>query len=360
MGRDWDTTPQTPNMFEQRVTGHGPNMFEQRFPGPPPTQPWSGYQSQPTPSFGPGQYVTMQDTGRQEYEPDLPMQTPNSAQPFFSPMGQTPLGSPISVAPYGSVFDNQPVSRQNSAGPSAYLSRQPSTNAGTLEPPEAHYVDLSRSSVTPFQAQQYEEISRRLNVPPPAALPAVAEHPVIDELPVEHIVAQSEPSLEVHAVTSDEVQATTKSPFADPEGRDSPMVTPGALPDPEDGDNTSIDGFPQPPSPTFTTSSRINSTPPVLPEIQVQQRAFSPTVMEFPLVPGASRPAPAPSPLASSHTPPTPPASAHIADKPVQLNTIQVHAESANQSRPQRDELAVNRPDTVYTLYDDEDAYGGI
>ena len=76
--------------------------------------------------------------------------------------------------------------------------------------------------------------------------------------------------------------------------------------------------------------------------------------MEFTLAPGATRPAPAPSPLASSYTLPTQPADAHIANK-----APQTLAETALQPRLQRDEPA-KRPDTVYTMYDDEDAYGGI
>lgn len=137
------------------------------------------------------------------------------------------------------------------------------------------------------------------------------------------------------------------------------MVTLNALPDGED--DMAFDGFPQPPSPAFSSSTRITSTPPVLPEIHIQQRAFSPVSMEFPLVPNPSRPAPAPSPLASSYTLPAPPADAHITDKPAQQPKISqmVVDSAAAQLRPQKDE-PTKRPDTVYTMYDDEDAYGGI
>ncbi|KAJ3476651.1 hypothetical protein NLI96_g11012 [Meripilus lineatus] len=365
MDRSWENSaPQTP-MFEQRMPGPPPpNMFEQRFAGPPPSQPWNGYQAQGSPSFAPGQYVTMHDTGRRDFEQDLSLQTPNSAQPFFAPMGQSPIGSPVSVAPYGSVYDNQPspVQRQNSLGPNAYLSRQPSSNNGTLEPPEAHYVDLNRSSVTPFQAQQYEEISRRLNAPPPTSFSTLPEKPLpLAEEHVEPVVAHSGVSVDDHAITTDEPQDYGKSPFADPEGQDTPLATPRALPDFDD-DDASITGFPVPPSPAFSTSTRITSTPPVLPEIQ-SQRGFSPVSMEFPLIPN-SRATPIPSPLASSYTLPTTPASAHIADKPIQQPAasapIPLNVEPAtNSTRPQR-EAASARPDTVYTMYDDEDAYGGI
>ena len=65
------------------------------------------------------------------------------------------------------------VARQPSNA--AFLARQPSVAAAAAvaaaraaavvspEDNDSHYVDLSRSSVTPFQAAQYADISRRLN-----------------------------------------------------------------------------------------------------------------------------------------------------------------------------------------------------
>lgn len=57
--------------------------------------------------------------------------------------------------------DHSHLTRQPSSA--AYLSRQPSA-AGYPIPndPQAHYVNLDRSSVTPFQAAQYADISRQL------------------------------------------------------------------------------------------------------------------------------------------------------------------------------------------------------
>ncbi|KAG1771104.1 hypothetical protein EV702DRAFT_1138014 [Suillus placidus] len=64
-------------------------------------------------------------------------------------MAHAPLGDP-------SHLTRQPSS-------AAYLSRQPSAPGYPIpNDPQAHYVNLNRSSVTPFQAAQYADISRQL------------------------------------------------------------------------------------------------------------------------------------------------------------------------------------------------------
>ncbi|KIJ65441.1 hypothetical protein HYDPIDRAFT_27447 [Hydnomerulius pinastri MD-312] len=73
--------------------------------------------------------------------------------------GQPPMG-------YAGYNGPSQLARQPSSA--AYLNRQPSAAAAYGAPPApldpgAHYVDLSRSSVTPFQAAQYADISRHLN-----------------------------------------------------------------------------------------------------------------------------------------------------------------------------------------------------
>ncbi|KAF8840396.1 hypothetical protein BDN67DRAFT_648220 [Paxillus ammoniavirescens] len=71
---------------------------------------------------------------------------------------------------YSGYNDPRQLSRQPSNG--AYLTRQP-TIAPAYGPspvpvdPNAHYVDLSRSSVTPYQATQYADISRHLGTSDP-------------------------------------------------------------------------------------------------------------------------------------------------------------------------------------------------
>ncbi|KAG1735939.1 uncharacterized protein EDB91DRAFT_1238167 [Suillus paluster] len=59
---------------------------------------------------------------------------------------------------YAPHDDHSQLARQPSNA--TYLSRQPAT-AG-YDDPQAHYVNLNRSSVTPFQAAQYADISRQL------------------------------------------------------------------------------------------------------------------------------------------------------------------------------------------------------
>jgi len=194
----------------------------------------SGYNS---PGFQPGQVLS-----------------PHSATPFYSPYGE-PMSVPPS--PIGNPYDNRgDLSRQPSQA--TYLSRQPST-ANNLIPTGdgSHYVDLSRSSVTPFQAEQYEEIHRRLDAP---AMGAVSEE------------GHHEPN---------------QSPFNDPAAHHG--ITP--------------------PSP-----ARINSVPPSLPAFSATP--MSPVNVEF--QGGAKGPsAPAPAYVPTNN----------------------------------------KRPDTVYTLYDDDDAY---
>jgi hypothetical protein len=71
---------------------------------------------------------------------------------------------------YSGYNDPRQPSRQPSNG--AYLTRQPTiapAYGSSLAPvdPNAHYVDLSRSSVTPYQATQYADISRHLGTSDP-------------------------------------------------------------------------------------------------------------------------------------------------------------------------------------------------
>ena len=77
----------------------------------------------------------------------------------------------------------------------AYLTRQPSSAVGYVPPtappgtfdPNAHYIDLNRSSISPYQAAQYADISRQLSTAqasressalPDAPLPSPFDDPV--------------------------------------------------------------------------------------------------------------------------------------------------------------------------------------
>ena len=181
--------------------------------------------------------------------------TPN---PFYNPYGESPMASPVTPAPYNQA-SNSHGDLAYQPHP-AYISRQPSSSPPSspagYNGNDAHYVNLDRSSVTPFQASQYEEISRQLEVP----APSFASRPVADE------------------------GSYHNSPFVDP-------ITP--------------------PSP-----ARVAPEPPSLPS------AGPMSPVEF----------------NSAIKPVTP--SAQTADIPAAL--------------------VPKRPDTVYTLYDNDDAYGGI
>jgi hypothetical protein len=214
---------------------------------------------------------------------------PGHAIPHHQPYGDPYTGSPMSApmsppmhVSYGGVGAEQ--------SQSAYLSRQPPANGPAPVDNNAHYVDLSRSTVTPFQAAQYEEIHRHLNIPPPApVLGSLAE----DEYPREEPTPKG------------------PSPFADPSG--------DVLP---------------PPSPVHSNRSRVDSSPPKLPELN-------------PLM----------SPVYSLH-----PAPAEVPNKQTEASTanLPVAPAPAYVARPNPTTPNQKRPDTVCTIYDDEDAYGGI
>ncbi|KIP04910.1 hypothetical protein PHLGIDRAFT_120269 [Phlebiopsis gigantea 11061_1 CR5-6] len=365
-------------------------------------QDYHGYSNHD--SFNPGQVVAMPP---QAWSPVGPG-TPHSGQPFFHPMGDTPVGSPISPGPYDSAYNAQgqlvrqpsaganaflerhgsngaemvlnrqpssgphaafnrqpslgphtafnrqpspgpPVAfnRQPSPGPGAALNREPSTQSPYLTrqspsaaaqidpPPEAHYVDLNRSSVSPFQAAQYVEIANHLQAEPPAPLPTPMVAAAADE------IFMKEDQL-MPSVTTPRPLNVSAGRLASPTQRNGP--SPFADPAHEDFGGMHVDDLPAPPSPAYSSMSRVDSSPPKLPELAVQERAFSPVTMDFPMSPPGHQES---SPLAAPPTDfPVTPSEAHFADVPP---TPRV-----------RDTPSVPRPDTTYTVYDDDDAYGGI
>lgn len=251
--------PRPPTMIERRmnstpVSGMGSNNY-----GPAPIH--GGYNEYSVgynqPGFVPGQFI-----------------------PHRQPYADHPLPAPPMSPPMSANHGDFGVEHSQSA----YLSRQPPTNGPAPAANSGHYVDLSRSSVTPFQAAQYEEIQRRLNMPPP--------EPVLGSLAEEEYPKQ-------------EPTPKGPSPFADP----------------------SEDMLP-PPSPVHSNRSRIDSVPPRLPELN------PPMSPVYALHPGQQ-------PEVSAANLPATPAPAHMS---------RLNPSAQNQKRP----------DTVYTIYDDEDAYGGI
>lgn len=260
--------PRPPTMIERRMNSTPVSNISSNNYGSSPA--YGGHNDYSAgynhPGFAPGQVI-----------PHHPYADPRFPSSPMSP----PMSPPMSInqTDFGG---EQPQS--------AYLSRQPSSNGSTPMDNSGRYVDLSRSSVTPFQAAQYEEIHRHLNIPPPA--------PVLGSL-AEEEYPPKEPT------------PKGPSPFADP----------------------SEDILP-PPSPVHSNRTRIDSNPPRLPELNPP---MSPVY--------ALRPVPPEVP--SKQTEPT---TADLPAVPTPAHTTRPNPSTPNQKRP----------DTVYTIYDDEDAYAGI
>ena len=343
-----------PTMIEQRLA-NAPVSYS---PAPMQSHPYNNYPSYN--SFSPGQVVTPT--------------TMNSANPFFSQYSESPMASPVTSVPaYDSAYDAQgnPISRHPSVSSTAVLSRHTSAASNKPLPDpagDAQYVDMSRSSVTPFQAQQYAEISRRLNTTPPQALPlgAVAEeydqgHEVAIPVPVAKEVEPLElqPQMSFDEGQRLTVQPTPRensfpeSPFADP--------TMAAEQRQHIPQRDSGDSFLQAPEPAFAKENerereRITSIPPTLPDIQIEQRPFSPVTIDFPAVPSSVHATP--SPFSTSFSIPSPPPNAHFTENQNRAPSPVTEAPPA--ARAPAVTPISKRPDTVYTLYDEEDAYGGI
>ena len=305
-----------------------------------------GYEVQ-QPSFAPGQVFPM---GQQ-----LAVNTntpPSTGNPFATPINETPM-TPNS-APMDGPYEQAALMRKSSQTLNhPYVTRGPN-GSGELAPPEAEYVDLSRSSVTPFQAAQYAEISRRLNTSPPLpmatpVLATVAEAMASEQPPVPK--TSNTPPLDVGqnvavgnlAARLPDEHTLPESPFADPHNTRTSAVDPD-------------EGMPQPPSPTYSSASRVNSNPPILPEIHVPQRAFSPMGYDGANV--TASPRVGPSPLANTVSVPQ---GAHLSVHHAQYadvpTTPTVESGAHSPVTPRANAPQVVRPDTMYS---DDDAYAGI
>ncbi|KAF9027347.1 hypothetical protein BDZ89DRAFT_1113483 [Hymenopellis radicata] len=238
-----------------------------------------------------------------QYSPSVTSSNINSANPLFAP------------AMYGHNQYSPSLRTAHTSGPVQYATYPAVPASSTREEPlpTSDYVDVERSSVTPFQAAQYVEISKRINSDPPRGLdtPAVEQymHHRNDSLP----------------------PVPPKDPFDDPS---SPVKSGSHHPSTSTASSEVMPhgelDFPVPPSPAQTTSSRyrIDSMPPSLPEIKMDPH-HSVSSYNFPrdstLMSTGPKKDIAPSPLANSL--------------------------SATEPEPKP------RPETVYDM---EDAYGGI
>lgn len=280
--------------------------------------------------------------------------SPHTAQPFLpndhmaTPGGYNPepMHSPISatVAPYDSAY-NQPAgyaadagsamaaahaaaaypsmgpTRRNSGGsqhandpqtPGTQYANYPGVDAnGSPRNSATDYLELSRSSVTPFQAAQYKIISNNIGAPVPQGLST----PIVEE----HMNSMSSPFDDDHAMPS--------------------------------------------PPPPVATSPRIASNPPMLPEISrmsgmpgADRSAFEP-VTPSPMAQEsfAVHQSAAPENLNVQQTFPMTPSADHSTFSHEQQQSQNIPrpppaAASAEQTQKKR-------PDTVY---DETDAYGGF
>ncbi|KAF5361775.1 hypothetical protein D9756_002169 [Leucocoprinus leucothites] len=306
--------------------GHGvPNQFQD-----------------PHPSYSPGHV----------FNSNLPSPTVTSAPTFVTapaiPYGQNPLAPAPLSSPYEQSVASVPVlTRQPSnnstereilaqspstiVAPYPTLTRQPTVR--TTQVPADDYVDLSRSSVSPFQAAQYAEISRRLNSPPvpdatsptivspaqiyatqqkdlppvspagspfsdpeppsPASTQSIKDTPASESVatpiftPIPQLASPSPSAVSAEPVPA--VQASASPPPSAVSAEPVPAVQASASPPPStlnvqpmhlsahstDSITPEELEFPVPPSPTVSYSSRYRSDtlPPTLPEIKLHERS---------------------------------------------------------------------------------------
>ncbi|KAH9930242.1 uncharacterized protein B0H18DRAFT_953178 [Fomitopsis serialis] len=326
------------------------------------------------PSNGAAQYLNRQPSMGNMRNVSEPT-TPDAALTRQASMGAV---SVLSRQP--SVGAEQALNRQPSMG--AMLSRQPTDIAKASlyrQPsdlvtdilnrqrsgqqqgeqrvgPDAHYVDLSRSSVTPFQEQQYTEISRSLNIAPPGA--------------------QTYPDEKAGARPPPAPKEDVASPFADPEDDEQELTIPGhphviEFPmTPQTGESFGTLPSPgryaaAPPTPKYEATlqspaygiDRVPSTPPILPEIYLQERAFSPVSdTNYPNAPVSAQPSESfdlPSPLPQAHFGDGAKPGSPTAARPPSPGKL------APTSAARAEVSGVKRPDTVYSIAP-EDAYDGI
>ncbi|KAF4569508.1 hypothetical protein EYR40_008483 [Pleurotus pulmonarius] len=340
--------PRPPSMIERKLANSTP--VNTGYGGPQAGYGATGYNSYG--SFAPGEVMSPPPTsGSPDYHYSNNVASYNAVSPYAqSPFTPASPGSPH-VAPYDSAYSHVAgvgaagaLNRQLSTGPVhvEHLSRAPSygpddrqghaslTTVGSV--PQGDYVDLTRSSVSPYQATQYAEISKQLNTAVPAGLSTPAVNQYMGA------VAAAEPS-----------------PFADPD----PSRFSRALPSPYDQPTPSPSSdleFPAPPTPAAVQHARVDSIPPSLPEIHVQARVsgyddFNGQKDRFPTTP-------VPSPLASSLTFEAPSAAAAPAQaQPASVSAGPKAPQGAPAPAQRAPAPATERPATVY---DEGDAYGGF
>lgn len=337
-----------------------------------------------------------------------------SPHPIYTPQSSMEQYSAAPAAPYPVLTRQTSASSAGSGGP--FATPSPSVhgqanmsmgaNMRRESLPAGDYVDLSRSSVSPFQAAQYVEISRRLNAEVPSGLATAALERELPPLPppkspLEHNTGpgalpfadpMSAPSTPGAQYAIDRREMNNYAP--------APLLTAAASSRRTSTDSfgTSEAGhaleFPSPPMPAAlvpaaATRYRIDSTPPMLPELNVSRGSVGSLSPAFGsmhvggrdsgmLTPGvgldmSSFPM-TPSPLASSFglpRSPLPAATSMTAVPSVStplFPTTPISSASDDtfiQAPPTPRPASATFPDpknrtTTFSMYDPEDAYGGI
>lgn len=384
--------------------GYGGSHYEQNAAG-------ADFQNYYPNQVVPGQIVS----------PTSPPRT-TQGQLFINPHAAYPgpqsVFSPISPlqSPYEQSISSPVLTRQASNGfaiaPYPTLTRQPTTKSSQI--PADDYVDLDRSSVSPFQAVQYAEISRKLNSQPPSGLSSPAQLYATQQkdLPPPP-PARSSPEIPASVASysvspfADPTHTAPGSPPSSPRFPVTPVMTEPSTPVTPSMLNVqtlhipahSTDTvsqvelqFPVPPSPAISYSSRyrVDSLPPTLPEIQVQNRSSVSSFMKnSPL--GSGFPSGVSdvgemglqtrlenkyvnSPLASSFGIPSPLAAFEDQLAKAQEKAVKATSASSPLAAPvTRDSTPAPAPSSSATerskdsdgkrpntIYDPEDAYGGI
>ncbi|KAL5536744.1 hypothetical protein ACEPAF_567 [Sanghuangporus sanghuang] len=263
--------PRPPTMFErhnQNITAFAaiPTTYQSSSNSYGSANPFSDYASHSSPSFTPGMYVPSPATSQ------APAVHYANASPYHNPTSQSPVGSPATIASYGgAAYDaHGNLVRVPSNAAASMLAR----NNSVLHPDENPDY-LTRASVTPFQAAQYEAISKQLNIPPPKSLQQVSE---ADETEAINRVNQGNP-----LSTQIRNSAPFVSPFEDHQ-LNTIQSSAGAVAFEKDEKLE-----PSRPSSEFHSApepaSRVPSMPPSLPEIRMMSGSFSPVAYNFPVTP---------------------------------------------------------------------------
>jgi hypothetical protein len=207
---------------------------------------------------------------------------------------------------------------------------------------DPQYVELSRSSVTPSQGMQYAEITEKLQAPMSSFMATVPEESHGDATHNRMFTPNTVPSPrdEDAPKESADVNSGTEYQVVDA-SRELDIEVPL-------------------PTPIMFEETRISSNPPTLPEIRVPERSFSPVAsLELP-VPLSARESPSPFSVEFSDVRTPPPAGLKFTSSPLATSTPTSAEPTVIPSDQKAEAKSSKRPDTVYTLYDEEDAYDGI